>query len=201
MLELVKIAITGGLASGKTTVCNILAAHGAYVVSADAIVHKLLSPNTQIGKQILDQFGSEILEGNTFNREKIAALVFANPEKLLRLEKLIHPAVMAEIRNQFQAIKQKPQYRFFVAEIPLLYEIAGEDFFNIVIAVMADEKLCQKRYQKLTGRLPEEWQRRMARQLPQKEKTAKAHFTIMNNGSIAELEESVIHLLKEISIT
>jgi len=90
MLKLVKIAITGGVASGKSSVCRFFQELGAYVVNADAIVHKLLDPSSDLGKQIIQLFG-------TLSRKRLSEIVFEDPEKLEKLEKLLHPAVLKKI--------------------------------------------------------------------------------------------------------
>lgn len=199
MLVLLKIAVTGGLASGKTTVCRLLKANKAYILSADDIAHRLLSPDKHIGKQVLERFGPEILHENTLDRKKIAEIVFNKREELNWLEHLIHPAIINEIKHHFESVKNNEKYLFFVVEIPLLYEIDAENFFNFVIAVIADDSICQDRYQQTAGKTPAEWRQRMARQLPQEVKAARADFTIINNGSIEELQNQVTHIIKEIS--
>ena len=112
-----KIAITGTLASGKSTIGRILQEYGAYVVDADEIVHSLLSPNTPIGQQIVELLGSEIVAGNQLDRKKISEIVFADPKKLRSLEKILHPAVKQEINRRFDRVKNNPSYKFFVAEV------------------------------------------------------------------------------------
>ena len=97
MLKLKKIAITGGLSAGKTTVCQLFKECGAYVMSADEIVHRLLSPHTRIGQQVIALLGSDILSGAEIDRKKVSEKVFPYPDKLRALERIIHPAVFDEI--------------------------------------------------------------------------------------------------------
>ena len=102
MLTLRRVGITGGLACGKTAVRKVFEELGAYVVDADEIVHKLLSPNTSIGKQVTDLLGKDILTDGQIDRGKIARKVFNDQLLLQALEKIIHPAVMLEIERQYQ---------------------------------------------------------------------------------------------------
>jgi dephospho-CoA kinase len=199
MLTLKKVAITGGLASGKSTVCRLLETAGAYVVSADVIVHRLLSLDTPIGQRVANLLGSEVVKDGRLDRPAIAGLVFAHPEKLRELEEILHPAVFHEVRKHYRNAQREQKYRLFVAEIPLLYESAEAAFFDRVVAVIADPALCARRFQESALYPPGEYERRMSQQLPQQEKAARASYTIVNNGSMKELEAHVAKLLKELN--
>lgn len=190
-----KVAITGGLAAGKTSVCRILESCGAYVVSADDIVHQLLSPNTKIGQQVIELLGSDISSGKEFDRKKISERVFLNPEKLHALEKILHPAVFDEIEKRYNQIKDQTEYSIFVAEIPLLYESKrNTDFYDVIVAVVADENLCSQRFGSI-----QEYTQRMKRQFSQEHKKNQADFTIVNNGDLEQLKTNVLNLfLKEL---
>lgn len=192
-----KVAVTGGLASGKSSVCRILESHGAYVVSADEIVHQLLSSNTAIGLQVVNKLGSDIITNNHLDRKKIAKIVFSDPEKLRALEEILHPKVFEEIEKQYQMMKNS-SYTLFAAEVPLLYESDGEKYFDAVIAVLSDASLCKMRFQKEGNVKPEEFLLRMSHQLPPVEKAAKADFIIINNGSLVELKSHVESLIPKL---
>lgn len=186
-----KVAVTGGLASGKSSVCQILKSCGAYVVSADEIVHRLLSPETEIGKKVILKFGPEILINQKIDRKKVADKTFSDPERLQYLEKLLHPAVLNEIEERYQNTRNDARYALFVAEIPLLYESESHKAFDYVIAVVAGEEFSRSRFEKSTGYLTDEYERRMRRQLPIHEKAARADFVIKNNGSMEDLKKNV----------
>jgi len=191
MLTLKKVAITGGLSSGKTSVCELLKKRGAYCVSADEIVHQLLTPKSKIGLKIIELLGDEIVKGDQFDREKIAKIAFGEKQTLEALENLLHPAVLDEIEQQYQKIKEHAQYTLFIAEIPLLYEIEKEHLFDAVIAVVADPNIAKKRYKEKTKQSTEEFEMRMTHQLPIEEKKAKANYTLHNNGDLNQLEKQV----------
>lgn len=190
MLVLRKIAVTGGVSAGKSTVCHLLKEYGAYTVDADAIVHNLLSPNTPIGKKVVDLLGPEIVTGTQISRKKISEIVFSNPKKLKALEAILHPAVKEEINRQFNQVKNNPSYRFFVAEVPLLYEAGMEKDFDTVIAVVADDATIRARSKK------ENMKERVENQLPSSTKASYADYTISNNGDIAALRLSIQNLVK-----
>ena len=118
-VNLRKVAVTGGLASGKTTVCRLLKERGAYVVDADALVRGSLVTDSAIKQQVIKLLGQEIVVNHQIDRKKISDIVFSNPEKLKQLEPILHPAVRREINHLFDTVKLE-KYRFFVAEVPLL---------------------------------------------------------------------------------
>lgn len=199
MLKLVKIAVTGGLACGKSSVCRFFKELGAYVVSADEIVHQLLSPKTTLGQKVIKLIGSEIIVNNQIDRSRIAKKVFNQPKLLKELEELIHPEVRKEIEKRYQEVSKSQQAPLFVAEIPLLFETGGEKFFDYTVVVVADEKICRERFQKTTGNSKEEYDKRMARQLKVSEKAQKADFIINNNGSLEETKENVQQVFNELT--
>jgi len=191
MLKIKKIAVTGGLAAGKTTVCKILKELGAYVVSADEIVHQLLSPGTATSQQIITLLGSDSISGNALDRKKIAAKVFSNPPLLSAMEDLLHPAVFDEINKQYQSVRQEGKHALFVAEIPLLYEAKAEGFFDCVVSVLAAPDLCHQRFMQGAQHLPEEFDQRMARQMAPEKKAKRAQYILQNDGTLEELKTDV----------
>jgi len=193
MLKLRRIAITGGIASGKTSVCRVFQELGAFVVNADAIVHELLATNTNLSQQIIRLLGPDILIDGKLSRQMIADKVFKDSEALHALEKLLHPAVLHQIEELYQTARQSGMYTAFVVESPLLFEIGQDQFYDTVIAVVADESASRERFRK-AGFGAEEYDRRMKRQLPTEEKAQRADYIIYNNGSLDSLRKQVIEL-------
>lgn len=182
MLKLNKVAVTGGLSCGKSSVCRYFKELGAHVVSADEIVHNLLTPQTSIGRDVIALLGNDILKEGNIDRSVIAKKVFNNPSLLQALEKLVHPIVLKEIEKQYQQAKNQGTAQLFVAEIPLLFEVAGQSQFDTTIAVLADPEICVQRFIKATGYGRDEYNKRMAQQLEPEEKAKKADY-IINNSS------------------
>jgi len=191
MLKLKKIAITGGLAAGKTTVCTFFKECGAYVVSADEMVHRLLSPNTRVGQQVIDLLGSDILHDSKIDRKKVSEKVFPYPDKIRALEGIIHPAVFDEIEKEYKQIKKEGKYQLFIAEIPLLYESERAHHFDGVVSVISDPALCKKRFLQIHQHTELEFKQRMARQFDQETKAQLAHYNLYNNGTIEELRAQI----------
>ena len=193
MLVLRKIAVTGIISSGKSTVCRLLQEYGAYVVDADAVVHRLLSPKTSCGEQVIKLLGPEILTGNQISRKKISNIVFSNPSKLQALEAILHPVVRQEINRLFETVSKNESYRFFVAEVPLLDEAHMRDDFDMVVAVVTDPAIARKR-----ASSTEEFDRRSRFQLSQSTKEAQADYVITNQGDLAALKAEVALLIPKL---
>lgn len=197
MLSLRKIAVTGGIASGKTTVCRLLKKHGAYQVSADDIIHQLLEKNAECKRRVIDLLGSDILTDSKIDRKKVASLVFSDPEKLEQLENLLHPLLLAKIEEEYRKVEHDNRYCCFVAEVPLIQEIGKEKDFDLIVAVVSDEKAAKERFI-ASGFPKQEYDRRMKRQWAVEKKAEQADFTLINDGDIAHLENQVkefIHTL------
>ena len=199
MLKLKKVAVTGGLSCGKSSVCLILKEMGAYVVSADKIVHQLLSSDANLGQNIVKLLGSGIWVNGKLDRSRIAQRVFQNPEQLTALEKLLHPVVYKEIEQTYLEQQNLPHLpSLFVAEIPLLFESDKQKEFDAVIAVVADPEICFERFVETTEKDRKEFNDRMARQLTMQEKASRADYVIQNNGSLHDLQQAVKQLYDEI---
>lgn len=198
MLILKKIAVTGGLSSGKSSVCRFFKELGAYVVSADEIVHQLLSSEADIRRRVIDLLGNDVAPEGQLDRSKIASKVFRNPQLLEALERILHSAVRDEISMQYRkAVSERAA--LFVAEIPLLFETGAEEGYDYTISVMADPEQSFTRFQVSTGHGKEEYERRMARQLSSEEKCAKADYVINNNGSLADLKQAVVNIYHQLT--
>ena len=192
-----KIAVTGGIASGKTTVCELLRELGAFVVHADAIGHELLSSSTELGKKVVAHFGQSILRQGKIDRKTLANLAFHDAASLRWLEKLLHPAILHRIDELYEEARCSGSWKAFVVEIPLLYEIGQEMYYDFVIAVMANESVCRERFLK-AGFSADEYERRKSRQLPAEKKALLADVVLYNNQTLDDLRKEVIKLSEKI---
>ncbi|MCI5051748.1 MAG: dephospho-CoA kinase [Simkaniaceae bacterium] len=179
MLRLKKVAVTGGIASGKSQICRFLREEGIYFLDADKIVHELLTPSTPQGKEVLNQFG-------VLDRQKLAQIVFNDPDKLKKLESILHPAVIDKIKSAFKEAAGS----LFVVEFPLLFEIGFDDWFDTTIAVIADDEMRFKRAIE-RGMSGDDFKKRTSRLLPQEVLAEKADVTLVNNSSIDELKSQL----------
>lgn len=184
-----KIAVTGGLSSGKSTVCQLFKELGAYVVDADEIVHRLLTPETNVGQQVINLFGTEILTQGQIDRSKIAKKAFADPTLLQALEHLLHPIVRNEIEKEYQ--RYGALCPLFIAEIPLLFETGADADYSATIAVTAKPQLCKQRYDESRSNRSDDYRQRAARQMSAEEKAVRATYVIDNNCTLDDLKVAV----------
>lgn len=199
---MLKVAVTGTLSSGKSTVCQLFEELGAYVISADALVHQLLDLSHPLGRQVVRLLGDEIVLDGSIDRSAIAKKVFSHANLLAELERLLHPAVRQAIQETCEAVQKRPSPPpLFVAEIPLLFEGGTEGLYDVTVTVTSSENLCRQRFQAATGYDDEEFDRRMGRQLPQEDKVRRADFVISNEGDRQQLSLQVkrlfLHLTKK----
>lgn len=199
MLTLRKVAVTGGLSCGKSSVCRFFKELGSHVVNADEIVHQLLSSNTEISQQVINLLGSDIVVDKKIDRGIIANKVFNNHALLLSLESLLHPAVLNEIEKRYQQANIERKAPLFIAEIPLLYEINAQDNFDLIIDVWSNPEACRKRFKEKTGYEGDEFKNRMSRQLPPEEKAKRADITINNTGSLQDLQDAVVNVFNQLT--
>ena len=198
MLTLRKVAITGGLSCGKSSVCRFFKELGAQVISADEIVHQLLSLKTSLGQQVIALLGEKIVVNDKIDRSAIAKIVFNNPALLQSLQKLIHPVVFSEIEKQYQQSLKQGKAPLFVAEIPLLFEAHGGHFFDATIAVWAEPNACRQRFI-AAGHNEDEYDQRMAFQLSADEKVKLADYVINNSGNLEQTRHAVADLFAKLT--
>jgi dephospho-CoA kinase len=189
-----KIAICGGLASGKTTACQILAEFGAYVVHADLIVHELLAFDPLVVEKVVRAFGEDVLVDGKVCRKKLSQRVFQNPNELGQLEAILHPLVIMEIKRKYDVMRSNDSQKLFVAEIPLMNKVEMRNWFDLIINIEADENVRRERANAL-GYSNEDFERRLSNQASQESLRTLADVTIHNTGSITDLKQQLKDLL------
>lgn len=187
------IALTGGIATGKSTVASLLALNGMRVIDADTISHKILDESYEWVKET---FGEEYLKnGNKVDRAKLGAYIFTTPEAKKVLEDFLHPKIKAEIQRQ--SAKQD-SFKFpYLIDIPLFFENNNYDIKDSVV-VYAPSDIQLERFMKRNGFSKEESQRRIASQMPIDEKKKRATWVIDNSKDLKHLQSEVEEFVEKI---
>jgi dephospho-CoA kinase len=189
-----KVAITGSIASGKSTVRRFLQDLGAYTVDADPILHQACTLDSQLGQQIVALLGKEIVERGIIQRATIAKIVMNEPSLLDQLEDICHPYVNATILDQYDAAEKRGQGRLFVVEMPLLFEsrFSMRDWFDSIVLVIADRVKAKDRLRNKSSSMGQEQLTFLEeRQLPQDDKLKKADIVIENNSDLQTVKRKV----------
>lgn len=187
----ITLAVTGGIACGKSETGRILAQQGFAVLDTDVLAHQLMKAGTPVFQQVTDRFGRQVVgTDGEIDRAALGRIVFDDPAARETLDRMVHPAVM-EAAEQWE----QEQAGDAAVLVPLLFEAGWDDGWDAVICVSADEKAVFQRLEK-RGLSRAEAARRIAAQMPLKEKEKRADFIIENNGSPEALRDEVIHVLE-----
>jgi dephospho-CoA kinase len=188
------VAITGGIGAGKSEALAAFRRHGAATVSSDEIVHRLLREDEDVRRQLVERFGERILDDvGQIDRGAIAQVVFGDRKQLDWLERLLHPRVAQEYlqwRDDLGRLPNPP--RVCVTEVPLLYEVGGDQRFDEVVVITAPAELRAERSQ-AAGELRE------ARLIPDEEKAKRADFVYVNDGTLDQLDAFVADVMRKLT--
>lgn len=188
------VGLTGTIGSGKTTVLGLFRQLGARVTSADEIVKRLLGEN-EIKHQIAQALGGGVFcEDGSLDKQKTAAAVFGSPELRKRLEGIVHPAVMSEIKEFARHYDLCGEIT--IAEIPLLFEGGFEAEVDVIITVTAPKRLVLERLSQKGVFSQEDITQRLACQIPDAQKTARSDFVIINDGNIASTRRQTAEIYR-----
>ena len=180
------IGITGGLATGKTTVADMFVQKGAVKIDADRIAHGLLEEDQKIRDKVIDAFGEGILTGGKIDRKKLANIVFKDKDKLKKLTNILHPRIIENIKERIE----KEGDKIIVIDAPLLMEAGLEEMMDVIIVVKAERHTQIKRAVN-RGISEEEAEAIIKNQMPLSEKIKKADYVIDNEEKIEKIKEGV----------
>jgi dephospho-CoA kinase len=187
--------LTGGIGAGKSAVAELLEEYGIPVVSADELSRMVVAPGTAGLADVVTEFGSEVLDDRgELDRRAMGSIVFGDPAKRKKLENILHPRIRERYEQVLDAL-EKAGHPVMVYEVPLLFEKGLQGDVKAVILVSASDKARIARVQARDGLNLEEIEARMAAQMPEKEKRAKADYIIHNDGSLDDLREEVERMI------
>ena len=190
---MLKVGLTGGIGSGKTSVSNVFEKLGTPVIDTDVIARELVDNNEDILQQIADTFGPDILTHNGgLDRKKLAQIVFNDKQNKQSLEKILHPEIKAEVSRQINilSIRRKPP-AYIIIVVPLLIESNYQDIIDRILVVIADQAVRIARVQKRDNRSLSEVEAIINNQVDDSTRLAEADDIIENNSNINTIEEKV----------
>lgn len=191
---MILVGLTGGIGSGKSTVSQLLASHGAVIVDADAITRQLQAPGQPLLKLIAERFGNDVLGSDgSLLRQKLADQVFGNPEALADLNKIVHPAVGREMARLID--DQRGGDNVVVLDIPLLAENPRSGLSGVIV-VDVDPELAVDRLVVQRGMSEQDARSRIERQTSREKRREIADWVIDNGGDLASLETQVMQVWK-----
>lgn len=196
-----RIALTGGIGSGKSEVARLLASFGAVVIDSDLLSREVVEPGTSGLAQIVAAFGPQMLQPDgALNRQALGVRVFSDAASRAKLNRIVHPEIreLAGIREA--AVRTSDPSAIVVHDIPLLYETGKYDQFDAVIAVQADEEVRSQRLAANRGMTPEQIRSRMAAQATDDQRASIATHVVVNEGTIAALHEQVRDVWRELTL-
>ncbi|RLB29253.1 MAG: dephospho-CoA kinase [Deltaproteobacteria bacterium] len=186
------IGITGGIASGKSTVADMLEELGAPAIDFDVIARKVVEPGKEAWKEIVDYFGPDVLQKDgTLDRKKLSSIIFHDKKKREVLERITHPRIIEEFIGDVYEIRHKNPEVIIQAVIPLLYEVGLQHLVHKVIVVYIPQDKQIERLVKRDNISREEAARILEAQLPIDQKANRADFVIHNERSLAHTRKQV----------
>jgi len=193
------VGLTGGVASGKTTVSQVLKKEGAHIIDADQIARELVQPHGPAWNELVRTFGEEILQGDgSIDRKKLADRVFVDPNQRKLLNQILHPLITEEMDRRTREIGQKNPEAIVVIDAPLLIEVGYHRRADKVMVVVSTQAEQIERLKVRDGINSEEALRILSSQMPVEEKVKLADFVIRNEGSLAEVRERAKEVFREL---
>jgi len=188
------IGLTGSSGSGKTTISNIFKEHGYYIINADEIAHNITSTDDACIQEITDEFGSKYIDQNgCLKRRELGELVFSDSQKLSRLNEILHPKIIFQIKSKINLSNSE----YILIDAPLLIQSGADFLCDKIIAVVADDDLKLKRITERDNISEKQAKNRLFSQPANKYYTNVANYVIINNNTIDDIKNQVIKIINK----
>jgi dephospho-CoA kinase len=196
---MLNIGLTGGIACGKSTVAGIFVKNGAHLIDFDRLAHKVQEPGKPAWQSVVDYFGKEILlPDNKIDRVKLGNIVFADKNKINKLNKIVHPFVYQEWQARLEKISKKEKHAIVLSDIPLLFEGKKQHLFDLTMLVLIAPEEQIHRLMARNHISRDEAKQRLKSQMPIRKKITLADIVIDNSGSISETKKIVNKIWREL---
>ena len=196
---MLRVALTGGIGTGKSTASKILNELGAFIFDADKEAKNILKNNETVQSELIAEFGTDIMSGDEkIDNNKLARIAFQDQDHQLRLNSIIHPYVFQEIDKNFDDVLEKSAYDIFVVDAALIYESGADTHMDYIIVITAFLKVRMERALQRETLTRDEILKRMDLQWPEEEKIALADFVIHNDSTEEEFRDSITDIYNQL---
>lgn len=186
------IGLTGGIATGKSTVANLLTKRGAVLIDLDLIAREVVEPGQPALARVAERFGQAVLrEDGTLNRKKLGSIVFADAAQRQALEAILHPAIRAVMKERMALHEGRHPDQLVVVDVPLLFESKLESYFEQIMLVYVPREEQLQRLMKRDALSKEDAEKRLAAQMSIEDKKALADIVIDNGADLASTEAQI----------
>ena len=196
---MLKVGLTGGLGSGKSTASKFFNSLGAFILDADNAAKKLIESSKKVKNELIKEFGTDIMDANSnVDKKKLARIAFQDEDHQQRLNYVVHPHIHNAIDKSFNEILDQNNHELFIVDAALIYESGYDAHLDYVIVVTAQLKHRMERALNRNTLTREEILKRIDFQWPEEYKTSLADFVIHNDGTEAELNDQIVELFKKL---
>ncbi len=193
MNKKIKIGLTGGIGSGKSTVADFLRNNSIPVFDADAMAKDLMNSDNTIKEKLVAEFGKQTYSNGKLNKDFLSSKIFSSNENIEKINSIVHPVVIKTLTSKMN--KSLETNDIVVSEAALIFEANMEDMFDYIFVVTADEETRIRRVMNRSNISREEVMRRIKNQIPEKEKIAAADFVFYNNNGKEKLFRNVLFVI------
>jgi dephospho-CoA kinase len=198
--RLLRVALTGGIATGKSHCLRRFAELGAPTIDADTLARQAVEPGSDGFRAVVEKFGESIVAPDgTLDRAALGSVVFEDDAARRALEAIIHPFVQASIDGWFETLARQPGLRAGIADIPLLFETGREREFDVVVVAACEPATQKARLMTRDGFTEAQADQRIRAQMPIQEKAKRARYVISTEGAVVETDRQVAQVWAEIS--
>lgn len=191
------IGLTGGIATGKSTVSRMLAERGALIIDADILAREIMEPGHPVLAAVVQRFGEQMLQADgTLNRKKLGEHIFSDSGERAALNEITHPAIRSETRRRMAEYESRHPDKLVVADIPLLYESGQESMYEQIMVVYVPRELQIERLMLRDGITGPQAEARLASQIDIERKKERADIVIDNSKGLGETERQVLKFLE-----
>src|SRR5690349_17097970 len=192
---MLRVGLTGGIGTGKSTVGLMFVELGCHLIDADQVTHQLFRPGESVYKSVVEAFGEHILEPDgAINRKSLGEIVFNDPQARARLNGLVHPAVIQHQRDWLKEMETKDPGGISIVDAALMIEVGTYKHYDKVIVVTCAPEVQKQRLRVRSGLSEEQIDARIRSQMPLEEKMKYADFVIDNSGALPETRDQVVQV-------